>query len=97
LPWLITGTYVPCSGPAWPTTACSTPGVDLDWVIDTSSILAAAETYLLVTRMLGWDLDTYEEWLATTGIRLCAPAGGVPAGGGAPLAGGPPGGAPPPG
>jgi hypothetical protein len=73
------------------------PGVDLDWVIDTSSILAAAETYLLVTRMLGWDLDTYEEWLATTGIRLCAPAGGVPAGGGAPRAGGPPGGAPPPG
>lgn len=35
----------------------------------------AAETYLLVTRMLGWDLDTYQEWLATTGIRLCAPGG----------------------
>jgi hypothetical protein len=48
------------------------PGVDLDWVIDTSSILAAAETYLLVTRMLGWDLDAYQEWLATTGLRLCA-------------------------
>jgi AcrR family transcriptional regulator len=73
------------------------PGIDLDWVIDTSAILAAAETYLLVTRMLGWDLDTYQEWLTTTGIRLCASAGGAPAGGGAPQAGGPPGGAPPPG
>jgi hypothetical protein len=37
------------------------PGVDLDWVIDTSSILASAETYLLVMRMLGRDLDTYQE------------------------------------
>jgi AcrR family transcriptional regulator len=71
-------------------------GVDLGWVIDTSSILAAAETYLLVTRMLGWDLDTYQEWLAATGIRLCAPAGRALAGG--PPGDGPPaGGAPPPG
>jgi len=52
------------------------PGVDLDWLIDTGSILAAAETYLLVTRMLGWDLDAYQEWLATTGIRIATPAGG---------------------
>jgi len=52
------------------------PGVDLDWLIDTSSILAAAETYLLVTRMLGWDLDAYQEWLATTGIRFATRAGG---------------------
>jgi hypothetical protein len=27
--------------------------VDLAWVIDTASILGGAETYLLVTRMLG--------------------------------------------
>jgi AcrR family transcriptional regulator len=46
------------------------PGVDLEWLIDTSSILAAAETYLLITRLAGWDLDTYQDWLATTGIRL---------------------------
>ena len=46
------------------------PGVDLEWLIDTSSILAAAETYLLITRLTGWDLDTYQDWLATTGIRL---------------------------
>lgn len=52
------------------------PGVDLDWLIDTNSILAAAETYLLITRMLGWDLDAYQAWLATTGIRFAARAGG---------------------
>jgi len=51
-------------------------GADLAWVIDTASILDAAETYLLVTRMLGWDLDTYEEWLTATTIRLLTSPGG---------------------
>jgi hypothetical protein len=51
-------------------------GADLAWVIDTASILAAAETYLLVTRMLGWDLDTYQDWLAATSIRLLTGPGG---------------------
>ena len=46
------------------------PRLDLEWVINTSTILAAAETYLLITRILGWDLDTYQDWLATTGARL---------------------------
>ncbi len=46
------------------------PRVDLNWLIDTTSILAAAETYLLITRMTGWDLDTYENWLAATCTRL---------------------------
>ena len=46
------------------------PRLDLRWVIDTSTILASAETYLLITRLLGWDLDTYQAWLATTGARL---------------------------
>lgn len=31
------------------------PGVDLAGLIDTASILGGAETYLLITRMLGWD------------------------------------------
>jgi AcrR family transcriptional regulator len=51
------------------------PGVDLAWLIDTASILAAAETYLLVTRMLGWDLDTYQEWLTVTWTRLLGEPG----------------------
>jgi hypothetical protein len=52
------------------------PRVDLDWLIDTTSILAAAETYLLITRLLGWDLDAYQEWLATTWTRLARAADG---------------------
>jgi AcrR family transcriptional regulator len=52
------------------------PAVDLAWLIDTTAILAAAETYLLVTRMIGWDLDAYERWLARTLSQLMAsPAG----------------------
>ena len=45
-------------------------GTDLTWLIDTTTVLVAAETYLLVTRMLGWDLDTYQDWLAAASIRL---------------------------
>jgi hypothetical protein len=48
------------------------PGIDLTWLIDTTTVLVAAETYLLVTRMLGWDLDTYEAWIAATLTRLLA-------------------------
>jgi len=48
------------------------PSIDLPWLIDTTSIIAAAETYLLITRMTGWDLDTYQNWLATTWTRLAS-------------------------
>ena len=46
------------------------PRLDLGWLIDTSTILGAAETYLLITRLLGWDLDAYQDWLVTTSTRL---------------------------
>jgi hypothetical protein len=46
------------------------PGADLEWIIDTGSVLCAAETYLLVTRMMGWDIDTYERWLVDSLTRL---------------------------
>jgi AcrR family transcriptional regulator len=49
------------------------PGTDLTWFIDTTTVLVAAETYLLVTRMLGWDLDAYQEWLELTLTRLVTP------------------------
>jgi AcrR family transcriptional regulator len=52
------------------------PQVDLAWLIDTASLLAAAETYLLITRMTNWDLDTYENWLAATLTRLSRPTTG---------------------
>jgi hypothetical protein len=32
------------------------------WLIDTTTVL--------VTRMLGWDLDSYEAWVAATLTRL---------------------------
>ena len=46
------------------------PGIDLNWLIDTSTILGSAETYLLITRLMGWDLDAYQDWLTTTVARL---------------------------
>jgi hypothetical protein len=48
------------------------PGADLTWLTDTTSILSVAETYLLITRTTGWDLDTYERWLNRTLSRLIA-------------------------
>ena len=47
-------------------------GCDLEWIVDTASVLASPETYLLTTRMLAWDLDTYEAWLVDTLRRLVA-------------------------
>ena len=52
------------------------PAIDLDWLIDTAALLAAAETYLLITHMTSWDLDTYQKWLAATFTRLSAPPTG---------------------
>jgi AcrR family transcriptional regulator len=48
------------------------PAVDMAWLIDTASIVGAAETYLLITRMTGWDLDAYQDWLLTMLTRLSA-------------------------
>ncbi|HUB23476.1 MAG TPA: hypothetical protein VMA97_13865 [Streptosporangiaceae bacterium] len=53
------------------------PGLDLEWLIDTTTILDAAETYLLITRLMRWDLDTYQDWLATTAARLARVAEGI--------------------
>ena len=49
------------------------PAIDLTWLTDTTSILGAAETYLLITRTTGWDLDAYQDWLATTWTHLAGP------------------------
>ena len=53
------------------------PGLGLEWLIDTTTILDSAETYLLVTRLMGWDLDTYQDWLATTAARLARVGEGI--------------------
>lgn len=51
------------------------PSCDLDWITDTASVITAAETYLLVTRLLGWELDAYEAWLRDILTRLTATPG----------------------
>ena len=51
-------------------------GLDLDRLIDTSTILGSAETSLLITPLMGWDLDAYQDWLTTTGARLARVAEG---------------------
>jgi hypothetical protein len=38
--------------------------------------VAAAETYLHITRLTSWDLDAYQDWLVTTGMRLTRAAEG---------------------
>jgi AcrR family transcriptional regulator len=51
-------------------------GADVEWLIDTSTVLGAAETYLLITRLSGWDLDQYEQWLVASTTRLAAASAG---------------------
>lgn len=46
------------------------PDADLGWLVDTAAVLGGADTYVLVSRMFGWDLDTYQRWLETTLKRL---------------------------
>jgi AcrR family transcriptional regulator len=43
---------------------------DLAWLTDTATLLAHAETYLLLTKTTAWDIPTYQAWLETTWHRL---------------------------
>ena len=49
-------------------------GCDLAWLADTTSVLAHAETYLLMRETLQITPKRYENWLATTWRRLAAAA-----------------------
>ena len=51
---------------------------DLAWLADTTSVLAHAETYLLMRETLGVTPAAYETWLATTWHRMAAAASGLP-------------------
>jgi AcrR family transcriptional regulator len=46
------------------------PSCDLEWIVDTASVICAGETHQLIVRMLGWDLEVYQEWLHQTLARL---------------------------
>lgn len=46
------------------------PSTDLEWLTETATLVAHAETYLLIGKTTGWDSDTYRDWLETTWHRL---------------------------
>jgi AcrR family transcriptional regulator len=48
------------------------PSVDLAWLTETATLVAHAETYLLLAKTTKWDVDTYRDWLTTTWRRLAA-------------------------
>jgi AcrR family transcriptional regulator len=50
------------------------PGCDLAWLADTTSVLAHAETYLLMRETLRMTPADYEKWLAATWRRMAAAA-----------------------
>lgn len=45
-------------------------GADFDWLSETATLLAHADTYLLLRATPGWDDDEYEQWLISTWQRL---------------------------
>jgi len=51
------------------------PSTDVAWLTETATLVAHAETYLLLRRTTGWDIDTYRAWLTTTWRRLAEGAG----------------------
>jgi AcrR family transcriptional regulator len=50
------------------------PGCDLAWLADTTSVLAHAETYLLMRETLQMTPKQYQRWLATTWHRMATAA-----------------------
>jgi AcrR family transcriptional regulator len=46
--------------------------IDLEWLTETATLVAHAETYLLIGKTTGWDNATYRDWLVTTWQRLAA-------------------------
>lgn len=50
------------------------PECDLSWLADTTSVLAHAETYLLMRETLQMTPGEYEKWLGVTWRRMAAAA-----------------------
>jgi AcrR family transcriptional regulator len=47
-------------------------GCDVGWLTETATVLAHADTYLLLRRTTGWDISTYQEWLVRSWSRMVA-------------------------
>ncbi|MDN3445740.1 TetR/AcrR family transcriptional regulator [Microbacterium sp. APC 3901] len=43
---------------------------DLQWLVDTTTVLTAAESRLLITRTLGWDRTAFRDWMVKTMMIL---------------------------
>lgn len=54
------------------------PSTDLEWLVETATLVAHAETYLLIDKTTGWDIDAYRDWLTTTWHRLASSSNGAP-------------------
>ena len=50
---------------------------DLEWLTATATLLAHADTYLLLAKTTDWTVDDYRRWLATSWTRLVASASAV--------------------
>ncbi|WP_434811338.1 helix-turn-helix domain-containing protein [Microbacterium sp. bgisy189] len=48
--------------------------VDLPWLIDTTTVLTAAESRLLITRTMGWRRAVYQQWVVTSMTRAAQAA-----------------------
>lgn len=48
------------------------PRCDVAWLSATATLLAHADTYLLLGKTTDWDIDAYATWLETTWLRLVA-------------------------
>jgi AcrR family transcriptional regulator len=54
------------------------PDADLQWLAETATLLAQADTYLLLRATTDWDIGVYERWLADTWLRLVQASRGGP-------------------
>ena len=46
------------------------PATDLTWLIDTTTVLGSAETFLLARNLYRWSIPAYERWLFASYRRL---------------------------
>lgn len=54
------------------------PSIDLEWLTETATLVAHAETYLLLAKTTGWRGDAYRDWLITTWRQLVASSSDTP-------------------
>lgn len=52
------------------------PRCDIAWLADTATLLAHADTFLLLRKTTAWDIAAYREWLERTWHRLIGAAAG---------------------